>query len=406
MSGLKEEWADIVKLRESEVSDERRKEQIRERIFNNFYSGVKGSIKEIPEVSDSPTAAEGALIKNQLKKTLMAFERTKSVETEKKFEFGLRNIKPDQVKKYTESARNVKTDEIWKIEDFPLRVMHEDVVADRFEILSLADYNSPTKGISLKPEEICIFADLSPISRYMCNMTLEEEEGFIKESKKREKSNFELIHLLHQEPPSQQLNKVDWKTARKVCMGFLFKNEISANLHPTASDIQQSSIREASVNLDHSSTVKEYQQILKNEWIQEKPAVRMKVSEIDQLEREMLDMIEMINKKGKDENIEKRLQILLGIVEEKMKSNKETAANMQIIVMYQFLLEYMKVKGSPKKKGENKEINGDKRNRRQNERFRNVKSLKTSDQKSRGIKAFSQDTQHSPQTAKFYKKLQ
>lgn len=350
MSGLKEEWASIVKIRESEVTDERKKDQIKSRIFNNFYSTVKNSTKELPEISEFPVTPESKHVKNQLQKTLVAFERNKTPEPVKKFEFGLKNATPPPVKTSRDTVRASKNEEVWKIEDFPLKPMHDDVVPDKFEVLSLAEYNSIAKNLKTQKKDICIFSDLSPISRYMCNMTVEEEEMFIKESKKHEKLMSGFIHLLHQEPSSPQIEKLDWKSASKFCMGFIFKSEVCNIVQPNLVGHDVSINSNISKEISKSHIVYQEASQAKNTASQNQIISTMHMADdMSWLEAEMIHMMDMIKYQETGDNIEKKLQSLLEIVEKRMKSSKETSSNMQIRVLYQFLVEYKKAKESPKK---------------------------------------------------------
>ena len=71
------------------------------------------------------------------------------------------------------------------------------------------------------------------------------------------------------------------------------------------------------------------------------------------LEKEMIEMMDLIKNQPQG-NIQNKLESLLELVGKKLKSSNEAASNMQLRVLYQFLLEYKKAKEFSKKSLESK----------------------------------------------------
>lgn len=325
MSALKEEWANIMNSRES-APDNLKNDQIKSRIFNNFYSALKGQNKALPEISEVE-APDLKNLKQKLQKTLFSFQRTKAPDVATSFEFGLRTnvpILPVQTSEVID-----RTKEIWKIEEYPHKAMHEDIVPDRFDVYSIAENIGETK-----PWQHRIFNDISPISRYMSNMTIEEEEIYLKESKKHEKHIHGYIHLLHQELVPSQLDKIDWGIAVKLLGGFIFKYEVNSVLNPK--ELEKNPVRGLEISKDESS------QYTSNLLENTSKQIGKNIEETDELELEMISMMESLKFDGKSS--EGKLQKLLEIVENKLRTSKDAANNMQIRVLYQFLVEYKKAK--------------------------------------------------------------
>jgi hypothetical protein len=344
MSGLKEEWASIVNLRESNRSGDSQIDQVRSRIFNNFYSSIRTNTKNSTDFSD-------LFINSELKPANFGIQRgperaAKTPEPQKKFEFGLKSSNNLEIPAIKEKTP-VKVQEVWQIEDFPQKDFHENLVPDRFEVLSVAARNSSSKMVKVQGKEICIFKELSPISRYMCNLTFEEEEKLLNQSKHHEKHMDLYIQLLHQDIPLHHLDKIDWKIATKICLGNVFKCDILEIVSPPQTDIETAKDFPSKCVSENLVTEKS---VLKapNHFESLAPLVEIP-DENSFLEKEMIEMMDTINLNQKSSKIKDKLQSLLEIVEQKIKTNEKTSKNMHIRVLYQFLLEYKKAKESPKK---------------------------------------------------------
>ena len=299
----------------------------------------------MPDIAEVAQAPEFRSTKLALQSTLLNFERSKTPELPKVFEFGLRNVAPAVQKKITPVDR--KTQEIWGIEEYPHKPLHEDVIPDRFEVLSLAEISLPSKSVMIQGKGPNIFSDISPISRYMSNMTFAEEETYLKESKKHEKNIHGYIHLLRQELAPSHLDKIDWTMASKICTGCVLKYEVSVILNPKELDNNISQILEISKEKYSHSIAEPMNTSVNTNRINSQ--IVQEINDADYREQELIQMMDALKYQSKTENVDDKLQMLLEMVEKKMKNNKETAANLQIRVLYQFLVEYMKAKDNLKK---------------------------------------------------------
>ena len=81
MTDLREEWSNIIKVRESGSSGESKNDQIKSRIFNNFYSALKSEVKTLPDIAEVAQAPEFRSTKLALQSTLLNFERSKTPES-------------------------------------------------------------------------------------------------------------------------------------------------------------------------------------------------------------------------------------------------------------------------------------------------------------------------------------
>lgn len=334
MSNLKEEWSNLMKLRGSGSSDQQIS-SLRSRIFNNFVTPSKIKKSTLDQIDEIPTASSSNISKTFFDKSLHIFNRTRTPEPQKSFGFGLNIIKPDPEKSKL-PVRSQKTDEVWKIDDYPYKEQSDEHLPDRFEVLSIASFTLPSK-LANPDQSICIFSDLSPVSRQLCNLTFEEEQRFLKESKKHENFNHGLIHLLHQNANFQMIDKITWTIARDLSMGFLFKSDFLYLLDPNALNFNESEEKEKVEEFFTEKT----SPILKKKTFEAGENAEDNISE---LEKEMIEMLESLNSMGPVESSDDKINALLGIVEKKIKGNKEVAGNMQLRILYQFLLEYKKAK--------------------------------------------------------------
>lgn len=335
MSNLKEEWSNLMKLRGSGSSDQRI-DTLRSRIFNNFISPQKPKNSVLDPIEEIPTASTSTFSKPFFfDKSVHIFNRTGTPEPQKSFEFGLNIIRPDPEKTKL-PTRSKKTDEVWKIDDYPFKDPTGDFLEDRFEQLSIASHTLPPKSANPN-NSICIFSDLSPVSRQICNLTFEEEQRFLKESKKHENFNHGFIHLLHKNPNFPMLDKFNWTVARDLSMGFLFKSDFLYLLDPSSMKLNEP---EEDPNLEPAYTEKNVVTVKK---IPNEPNEVIE-NETSELEKEMIEMLESLNSKSTAGSSDEKIDLLLGIVEERIKGNRDLGGNMQIRVLYQFLLEYKKAK--------------------------------------------------------------
>ena len=94
MSALKEEWASLMKLRESGVIDTSKKQEIKSRVFNNFYSNHKETPKNGPDMSQINIKSDYQTMREQFLSTISTTGRSKTPEIPKKFTFGLPKLIP------------------------------------------------------------------------------------------------------------------------------------------------------------------------------------------------------------------------------------------------------------------------------------------------------------------------
>ena len=199
MSVLKEEWASLMKLRESGYADEAKKQEIKSRIFDNFSALRKELVREVPSNNEISIKPDYQTMRNQFLNSVSFTTRAKTPEIPKKFEFGLKNLAfpPTELKK---NRPELKSDEIWGLPDSPYKETMNSILPDKFEITSIATSNSSLPIPSYSKKEINILCDLSPITRHLSTYTQEQEENYLKESKKL--NFFANLSLVHIEPNS------------------------------------------------------------------------------------------------------------------------------------------------------------------------------------------------------------
>lgn len=295
-------------------------DSIRSKIFNHFVSNSKTS-RNLYQIDELP----GRALPDR---KMPVFDRTKTPEPQKKFEFGLSIDKPDK-ELLRPSVRENRDLDVWKIEDYPVKDRSGLPVADKFEEFSIADASNATKTIK---QDICIFSDLSPIPRKISNLTFAEEKEFLVENKKYLANNHNFIHLLQVKPSLQMIQRFTWNEARDLCMGFLLKLDCFHVINGTViEDVDE--VQEKKVGNEEVVKLKTVESQSLND-------------EFSDLEKEMIEMLESLNQKASGNNSDEKIAVLLEIVEEKMRMSREAASNMQLRVLYQFLLEYKKAKDS------------------------------------------------------------
>ena len=294
-------------------------DSIRSKIFNNFVSNSKTS-RNLYQIDELPG-------RDLPERQMPVFDRTKTPEPQKKFEFGLSIDKPDK-ELLRPSVRENRELDVWKIEDYPFRDRAGLPVADKFEEFSIADASNATRTIK---QDLCIFSDLSPVPRKISNLTFDEEKDFLVESKKYLANNHGSIHLLKVKATLQMIEKISWNEARNLCMGFLLKLDCFHSINGTEVE-----------DLDEIQDKVGKEEVVKMKTVESGNLN----DELSELEKEMIQMLESLNQKAPGNNSDEKIAALLEIVEAKMRMSREAASNMQLRVLYQFLLEYKKAKDS------------------------------------------------------------
>ena len=350
MSALKEEWASLMKLRESGVIDTSKKQEIKSRVFNNFYSNHKETPKNGPDMSQINIKSDYQTMREQFLSTISTTGRSKTPEIPKKFTFGLPKIIPSPAIQKKNNNPAAKITEIWDINDTPYKSFNKEAISDRYEYNSIADVQLYTEKQVFQQKKINIFTDLSPVTRYLSNITQEDEEQYLKETKNHENHMCSYFQLIHCDIREVNLEKIDWNSARKFSIGLIFKSEIKSNQHPalitsknvpnfienTKTSVSQC-LTEPPMLLDYS--------LLKTSNLKNSssasPLLQPK-NDNSLLEGDLLDMMDIIKNKDESTNINEKLKTLLNYTNDKLKNNREIASNMHVQVLYQFLLEYFK----------------------------------------------------------------
>jgi hypothetical protein len=318
MAYLKEEWQNLMKNRGIKENSSGI-ENIRAKIFNHFVSPGKKSLELIEEYPS----------KTFFDKSMPIFHRTHTPEPQQKFEFGLKLLKTE--KSPPKEVRSNKSVDIWKLEDYPFKEKSDLPIKDKFEVFSIAD---KIQGTQLTKQDLCIFSDMSPVSRQISNLTIDEEKFFLKQNKKYEHPNHNFLHLLRKPPKLEMLERTTWKIAKNLSFGHLFKVDLLYLIDPDLlQDLEEQ--EKPMVRENDKSFKAKKQESLEN--LEE---------DFSELEKEMIEMLESLNQKTPGSGSDEKINVLLEIVAEKMRGNKEAAGNMQLRVLYQFLLEYKKAKES------------------------------------------------------------
>ena len=349
MSALKEEWASLLKLRESGFTDETKKQEIRSRIFNNFHSLRQENSREVPEINHIAIKPDYLSIRQQFLSTISSVERVKTPEIPKKFEFGLRNITPPPTH-HKKNRIDLTSEEIWNIPDTPFTKNTSEIVPDKYEVNSIAESNSFSRTQSFQRKLLDIFSDISPITRYLANITLEEEQKYLKEAKKHDNSIFSYFHLVHCEKKNLSLERLEWEDMKLICNGLIFKSEILTRQLPQLSMEKATSILTENPADGISKCLSEPPMLLDTSIM--KPSnlksssttspLLQATDDNSMLENDLLEMMDSIKNPQDSLDIEKKLKVLLEHTNKKLQNNKEISSNMHIRVLYQFLLEYMK----------------------------------------------------------------
>ena len=199
-------------------------------------------------------------------------------------------------------------------------------------------------------KKLNIFADISPVTRYLSNISQEEEEKYLKETKKHEFHVFSYLKLIHVDVDEIDLEKLEWDSMKKICTGLVFK-----------SDIKPAAIPEE-IPTKNLSSITENPKVSVSQCLSEPPilldmsilkSINMKSSnstypliqsknDNSLLEQDLLEMMDLIKTNEDSVDVEKKLKTLLDYTNKKLASSKDIASNMHIMVLYQFLLEYMK----------------------------------------------------------------
>jgi hypothetical protein len=351
MSALKEEWASLIKLRESGLVDESKKQELKSRIFNNFYSLRQEITRDLPQTPQISVKPEFQVLRNQVLQTVLFTERTKTPDIPKKFEFGLRKITPPPTPNKI-NRPDIKSDDIWNIKDTLIKPLSEEFIPDKYEWNSVVDLNSVIFKPSLYNKKIDIFTDLSPITRKLCVMTEEDEEKYIKETKRHDNSLFGYIHLVRNDPGNLDLNKIEWDEMKRICTGCLLKSDIKilsqakeSSLKPmpelTKTEVSEC-LSEPPVILDLSLPIPANKKNSSSSVYLPRPEPK-----VPNIEADLLKMMDIIKSKKNSHDIENQLKVLLENTRKTLENNKDPASNIQIKVLYQFLLEYQKAQQHP-----------------------------------------------------------
>ena len=197
MSALRDEWETLMKTRASGKVGENRMEELRNRLQVQFSNKVKDVLPSQYSRRESPSVKINQDIQKLREQIHSTFSKREVKESfidpaSKKFTFGLiGKSNPSPVSKsQQENFRPVppprsdpdmpfkSIDDIAQLHDDTSRsiVNYKEPVEDRFEINSIASKSSTlSKHTEISDKEVSFFADLSPVARFMANMTREEE---------------------------------------------------------------------------------------------------------------------------------------------------------------------------------------------------------------------------------------
>jgi hypothetical protein len=347
MSNLKEEWASLMKLRGLGQAEQGKKEEIKARIFNNFYSVRQENIEKKPFEPDIAVKADYEQLRQGFLHSISTDSRAKTPDIPKKFEFGLKHINlPTSSNKL--NRPDLKSEEIWTMKDSPFNKNFEEPLLDCFEQVSIADNQGGVSKTGKFSRFLNIFSDFSPVTRYLCSLPEEEEAKYTKVTSSHESHIFSLFHLVHQELTYEDLSEISWKKAADFTKGLIFRTQVSSILNPPAlvkdlsiSENEKNSVSqclsEPPIFLDNS--------IRKNAVFKTSnstvPFVQPS-TELENLEKELMDMMDQIKSNYKSVSTEQKIKMLLKKTEERLKSKPELARNTQVSAVFQFLQEYLK----------------------------------------------------------------
>lgn len=197
MSALRDEWETLMKTRATGKVGENRMEDLRNRLQVQFQNKVRDTVPTHFFRRDSPSVKinqDIQKLRDQIQSTFAGRDVKESFTdpSSKKFTFGL-SVKPTQSplpKSQQENLRPIpparsdpdqpfkSIDDIAQLQDDTAKniVNYREPVEDRFEINSIASRSSTlSKHTEISDKEISFFAELSPVARFMANMTREEE---------------------------------------------------------------------------------------------------------------------------------------------------------------------------------------------------------------------------------------
>lgn len=364
MSSLKEEWASLMKLRESGFTDLTKKQEIKSRIFNNFYSVKQQNYREIEKEIDVQVKNDYEQLRTQFLKSIEINNRAVTPEIPKKYDFGLKNVvfppsankanrpglKSDDILgtlSLNKTEESKKENDFWTIKDSVKLSQSAELVEDRFEIHSIASNEIGIAKKSYKISQIDIFADLSPIARHMVMLSNEDEERYLKESCSRKDHIFGYFHIVHEDINRDEFDRLEWNNIRKVVLGLTFRTEVLDLVVPPSleksaadSDANKNSISqclsEPPILID-TSIVKATNLKTSSSTVPMLPVS----SDISLLEKEMISMMDSIKYSHSINNPEK-LQALLDKSRDKLRNPIEVKHNPQFKAIFQVLSDLQK----------------------------------------------------------------
>jgi hypothetical protein len=350
MSGLKEEWVSLMKLRGLGQADKLKNEEIKSRIFNNFYSVRQVNLDKKPYQSEISVKKDYEDLRSQFLQSISSEVRSKTPTLSSKFDFGLKNLEIPR-SEHQKDRTSLKSSEIWSMQDVPFTSGAPEAIPDRFEQFSMLTSDSQSFKPAGSRNSLRFFSDLSPVTRFLCNLDEKEEERYLKEANFHESHIFSLFHLVMEDLSIDDLSVITWKEASDFTRGLVFRSQVTAALVPPNLVKDPSFKEKASVS--HCFT--------------EQPAFENSVSRADpfnpsksaspliptaegveSLEKELLEMMDQVNKDFKSASVEHKIKALLKKTQEKLGKNNQLVGNTQIAAVYQFLQEYLKLQEKQK----------------------------------------------------------
>ncbi|CAG9324547.1 unnamed protein product [Blepharisma stoltei] len=370
MSALKEEWANLMKLRGSGRVEENKTEDIKSRLFQTFHHMLKDHVTDFPsEFNKVQVKPEFEALRTKVQGVFQGIiERDQDSKNKinKQFTFGLNPQRskspiPTMPKPKNENIDIKKgIDSIWKTEEIPMKNFEDNFPEPKFEIFSIANKDSAIKHTELLDREISIFGDLSPVARFMTNIATEEEDQLLS-GKNNQSELFSQVHLLQIDISKINLDKIEWADASHITLGRIPKKTLLRKIKnlpeetdssiTVASPVQEEStnminktVNEAAQNLQNSS---EFQVPLKKNTTMP----NMYISENnnkkdDELEAQLEEMMEIIKsqQEGDINDIDEKLQHLLDYMNTKIKNNPNNPKILEFKMIFQFLTEYKKAR--------------------------------------------------------------
>lgn len=347
MSSLKEEWVSLMKLRGLGQVDKSQNQEIKSRIFNNFYSVRQENLDKKPYQADISVKQDYESLRSDFLKSIAVDNRSRTPNLPAKFEFGLKNIElpPSQHKL---NRTDIKSEEIWSMNDSPYLKQPLEIIPDRFE-QSFSSSQMPISSKSLPTRSIKIFSDLSPVTRYLCSLDEKEESRFLSETQSHDSHIFSMFHVVHEELSVDDLSVVTWKEASDLTRGLIFRAQVISALNPPTLMREETLNDKSKISVSHCYSE---QPVQLETSISRKDAFKTSNSTspllgtaggIESLEKELMDMMDQINQNYRSATIEQKIKALLKKTQEKLGQNTEIVGNSQIAAIYQFLQEYLKL---------------------------------------------------------------